>query len=248
MPLIGVTTFRDCADKGGISRAKVNETYIQSVIQAGGIPLLIPVGLRESELPDLCASLDGFLFTGGDDINPAIYHGNPHPSVDVSDDGRDSLELTLVKLVIDRKIPFLGICRGCQMMNIALGGTLYTDIKDQKLDARRHSYLSPFPRDQLVHMVLITQDSLLASITGKTELNVNSLHHQGINRVSPQLKPTALSSEDGLVEALEFPDHPFALGVQWHPEELLVYPEMRAIFQALVVASSGRGHLPTLTI
>jgi putative glutamine amidotransferase len=242
MPLIGVTTFRDRSDKGGISRVKVNESYIESIIKAGGIPLLIPVGISNSELPDLCSSLSGILFSGGEDINPAVYKGPSHPSVEICDDERDSLEVALMKLVIEKHIPFLGICRGCQMMNVALGGTLYSDIADQKIDARRHSYFSPYARDHLVHPVSIAVDSLLAKITDKTELKVNSLHHQGINSIAPQLIPTGWCSEDKLVEALEFPDHPFALGVQWHPEELQAFPEMRAIFQAFMVASGSRGH------
>ena len=240
MPLIGVTTFRDCSDKGGLRRAKVNESYIKAVVEAGGIPVLIPIGLRQTDLPDLCSRLDGILLTGGEDINPDVYHGIPHTSVSASDDDRDMLEISLVKSALDNKIPFLGICRGCQVMNVALGGTLFSDIQTQKTDSRRHNYFPPHQRDQLSHKVSVASDSLLKSITGRVELQVNSLHHQGIDKVAASLKASANCSDDGLVEALEYSDHPFALGVQWHPEELQAHPEMRAIFQSLVIASNAR--------
>ncbi|HTX79283.1 MAG TPA: gamma-glutamyl-gamma-aminobutyrate hydrolase family protein, partial [Longilinea sp.] len=146
---------------------------------------------------------------------------------------RDTVEIELAHLAFERSLPFLGICRGLQVMNVALGGTLYTHILDQLPGALRHSHLF---RDRLHHPVTLEKDSHLIGIVGRSELKVNSLHHQGVKDLAPALQAVA-HSPDGLVEAVELAGHPFGLAVQWHPEELQRFDEQRAIFKAFILAA-----------
>jgi putative glutamine amidotransferase len=129
-----------------------------------------------------------------------------------------------------------GICRGIQVINVALGGTLYTHIHDQHPNALRHDWYPDIPRDYLAHPVQVAENSSLTKILGKSNVATNSLHHQGIHQPAPRLIPVAWAP-DGIIEAVELTGHPFGLGVQWHPENLQAYPEMRALFQALVSAA-----------
>lgn len=236
MPIIGVTAFFDHR-KDELPRIKLNEAYVQAVIRAGGIPLLIPVGLQENTLPELFQKLDGIVFTGGGDIDPEIYNGTPFNNLDGVDKRRDALEIALVKAVIEKKMPFLGICRGFEIVNVALGGTLYTDLGEQFPNALPHSTPSNIPRSHLAHKVNVEKGSPLAAILGSETTGVNSLHHQGIKQLSSSLVPTAYAT-DGLVEGWVLPNHPFGLGIQWHPEELQELAPMRGLFQALIKAAS----------
>ncbi|NPV84905.1 MAG: gamma-glutamyl-gamma-aminobutyrate hydrolase family protein [Anaerolineae bacterium] len=237
MPLIGVTASRS-ETKSDLPRAQVNETYIQALLQAGGTPLILPVGLSEEHLLPLCSSLDGFLLTGGADIDPALFGGQPHAEVYGIDHARDRMEIALTRLCAQNNIPLLAICRGIQVMNVALGGTLYTHIADQLPNALRHDWYPNFARDRLSHRVRIEKDSQLYRILGSETLEVNSLHHQGVAKVAPGLLASAFSP-DQLVEALELRGHPFAIGVQWHPEELTAHLPMRALFNAFIQAASS---------
>ncbi len=233
-PVIGVTAFRLDEDPT-FPKAALNQAYITAVEKAGGIPLLIPVGVTSALLDDLMARLDGVLLTGGVDVNPAYYGAPMHPEITELDLVRDEMEIALVKWMIKEKKPFLGICRGFEVINVALGGSLYTHISDQLEDALHHPCFG-LPRNLLSHSVEVEVGSRLATILGEGESWVNSLHHQGVRNLAPVLKAVAVAP-DGLVEGLELEDHPFALGVQWHPEELIDQPKMLALFQALVNAS-----------
>lgn len=237
MPLIGVTASRS-EKKRDLPRAQVNETYIQALLQTGGTPLIIPVGLSDEHLLSLCSLLDGFLLTGGADIDPSLFSGQPHAEVYGIDHARDRMEITLTRLCVQDNIPLLAICRGIQVMNVALGGTLYTHIADQLPNALRHDWYPGFARDRLSHRIKIEKNSQLHHILGNETLEVNSLHHQGVAEIAPGLLASA-SSPDQLVEALEVPGHPFAIGVQWHPEELTAHPPMRALFNAFIQAASS---------
>jgi putative glutamine amidotransferase len=228
IPRIGVTS----AETRPIQKND-KEAYTRAVEMAGGEPELIPADLPLDELGALIARLDGVLLTGGGDIDPARYHGIPHTRVYGVSESRDATEIELALLARERGIPFLGICRGCQVVNVAFGGTLYTHILDQLPGALEHSH-EKFKEEH--HFVTIEPDSLLECITGCEELAVNSLHHQGIKSVAPGLIASACAP-DGLVEALELPSHPFGLAVQWHPEHLTDRPEMAALFQALIQAA-----------
>jgi putative glutamine amidotransferase len=238
IPLIGLTTFRT-ESKTGLNLAGVTEAYIQAVILAGAGPVLIPVGLQGAAQEALFSRLDGILFTGGGDIDPAFYGEPDHPKVDDVDLDRDRLEFDLLRRAVSAKMPFLGICRGLQLVNVGLGGTLYPDIADRVPGASRHDYYPSWPRDHLAHPVTVGEGSLLASILREKELPVNSRHHQAVAHLAPGALPSAYSP-DGIVEALEIQDHPFGLAVQWHPECLTAHPPMRALFAAFVRAAGGR--------
>jgi len=237
-PLIGITTAR-LLNKANIHVLSVAEAYVQAVLGAGGLPVLLPLGLDEPTISELLARLDGLLFTGGGDIAPERYGGQPHERVYDVDLDRDRIELSLVDWTARQGKPFLGICRGFQVVNVALGGSLYEDILDQHAGALKHDYFPGYPRDQLVHPVQLTPGSRLASILGQTEVQVNSLHHQGVRQVPGVLTTTALAP-DGIPEAVELPGHPFGLAVQWHPEWLQAHAPMRALFRALVEAAENK--------
>lgn len=235
-PTIGVTSNYSPADDGTFGTIQVGESYIQAVIRAGGLPLIIPVGLSGERLQSLIDRLDGILFTGGSDVNPLRFQGQDHPRIYGIDDRRDELEISLVNHAVDTGKPFLGICRGVQVINVALGGSLYTHIADQMTGALRHDYFPNIPRNHLAHGVWIAKDSLLAHILGSRSIEVNSLHHQGINRIAPGLRSVA-HAPDQMIEGVELPGHPFGLGVQWHPEWLQEHAQQRELFKAFVEAA-----------
>lgn len=237
-PLIGLTTYR-FNNAYGYPQMGLSEMYSRAVEQAGGLPVLIPLGLPEERLQALLARLDGVLFTGGGDIAPERYGSVAHPLVGDVDPDRDRVELHLFDCVMQAGLPFLGICRGLQLVNTGLGGTLYEDILDQRDESIQHRYYPDWPRDYLAHTVNVEPESRLGSILGVSgDVPVNSLHHQGIRNLANGLKPTAFAP-DGLIEAFELPDRPFALAVQWHPEWLQAHPPMQALFRAFIEAANS---------
>jgi putative glutamine amidotransferase len=230
-PLIGLTSSRMPHTAIG-SVVGTNEPYTRSIENAGGIPILIPPHLTNEEIDLLLSRLDGILFTGGYDIDPRVY-GNPqHPKAKGIDTGRDRVEIHIVRSVIISGKPFLGICRGLQVVNVTLGGSLYEDLAEQFPSQIIHDNHGR-ARDYLAHEVKIEARSRLIAIIGADKLAVNSLHHQGVRRIASRLIPSA-TSDDGLVEACELPDHPFGLAVQWHPEELQKHSEMRRLLETFV--------------
>jgi putative glutamine amidotransferase len=235
-PLIGITTYR-ILSRYGYPVIGVTEAYNQALSRAGAHPVLVPLGLPDDSLQGLLARLDGILFSGGGDVHPQRYGAQPHPLVDSVDEDRDRVEITLIQEVMARGIPFLGICRGLQVINVALGGSLYEDLLDQHPNALKHDRFPGEARDFLAHPVTINRDSQLLDILGSAEIEVNSLHHQGIRRLSPKLRATA-HAPDGVIEAVEAPAHPFGLAVQWHPEWLQAHLAMRALFEKFVQAAS----------
>jgi putative glutamine amidotransferase len=230
--LIGVTTWRT-SSKSGTSWISVAEAYLQAISGAGACPVLIPPGLPEERLAALLARLDGVLFTGGGDLNPRTYGGKSHPDLEEVDDDRDRVELFLLHRALEDGVPFLGICRGIQVINVGLGGSLYADIPSQYPGAIKHDFHSDWPRDYLAHDVQVQPGSHLRRILGESRLQVNSLHHQGIRRLAPGLLATA-HAPDELIEAVELSDHPFGLAVQWHPEFLTDHKPMRNLFRGFV--------------
>jgi putative glutamine amidotransferase len=233
-PLIGVTTSR-MENKWGFYSHAVAEKYVQSLSDAGGAPVLIPLGLPEAQLNRIFEALDGILFTGGGDIHPRFFGAPLDEQVNMLDEDRDRVELALFQRARQDGLPFFGVCRGLQLVNVGLGGTLYTDILAQKEQADRHSFFPDFPRDLLAHPVSVSPGSRLHAILGSEQVQVNSLHHQGVHKPAPGLQVTALAP-DGVIEALELPGNPFGLAVQWHPEWLQAYAPMRALFKAFVQA------------
>lgn len=231
-PLIGLTTYTSKNEYGNPVVALATH-YIRAILEAGGLPVLIPNLLAESEWQEFYKRLDGIVFTGGGDIETRIFDGLDHPKVGGVDPERDSLELPLLRAAAEDGKPFLGICRGLQVVNVALGGTLFTDIADQLPGAIRHDWHEGFPRTHLAHSVRVEKDSRLAQILDESAPGVNSLHHQGIKDLAPALKAAAYAP-DGLVEAVELSGHPFGLAVQWHPEWLVEHESARRLFRAFV--------------
>jgi putative glutamine amidotransferase len=223
-------------NKNGFPIAALTRMYITAVAEAGGAPVLIPSGLKTEALDSLFGRLDGILLPGGVDISIERFGGEFHPRIDGADPDRDAVEIALLRSATESGKPFLGICRGFQMINVALGGTLYTHIQDQMPGAIKHDFDSVTERKLLAHEVTVKGTTRLANVLGETKLNVNSLHHQGIKDLAPALLPTAYAP-DGLVEAVELPEHPFGMAVQWHPEWLLEQSVMQRLFWAFVDAA-----------
>ena len=237
-PLIGITTDRMFRSSGLLQQG-ITQAYIESVYQAGGCPVLIPLGGPVDAYAELVLRLDGILFTGGGDVHPAAYASQPHPKVTYVDEDRDRVEIALLPLAMQRRVPFLGVCRGLQVINVALGGTLFEDIADQRPDSLNHDYSPGYPRNYLAHPIDIRSESLLSQALGLQQVQVNSLHHQAVRRLADGLAPTAFAS-DGVIEALELPGYPFGLAVQWHPEWLREHLCMRALFRAFVEAAEAQ--------
>lgn len=223
----------------------LSEAYPRALADAGGIPLTMPVGKSRDLIAECVRRCDGVLLTGGDDIEPRLYKDEVPPelqrTVDTTPDGgeRDLRELILIDEVFRQRKPLLAICRGHQLLNIALGGTLIVDIPTEVPDALNHGRMDK--RSDIVHEVQLTGESLLSKITGKRTLGVNSTHHQAVGRVAELLQATGASA-DGVVESMELKSQtagllPFLLTTQFHPERLVGrFPEHRAIFRAFTQA------------
>lgn len=236
-PFIGVTTSAT-VDKSP-ERAYVNASYLRAVEAAGGVPVLLPPHLSERARHALWERLDGVLLTGGGDIAPARFNEPEHPTlIDVSP-LRDALELDIVERALEGGVPLLAICRGLQVLNVALGGTLYQDLPTDKPGAVAHSQHEP--RDEPTHAVkVMAEGTRLASIVGVPDLEVNSFHHQAIKRLAEGLRDVAWAP-DGVIEAVEMEGERFVLGVQWHPEDLVSHdPAARGLFAALTAAAASR--------
>lgn len=229
-PIIGIGSDVQNAS-GERDRAFAFVTYVESVRRAGAVPVVIPPQPENAE--DIVEGLDGILLAGGDDCDPAAYGEEAHPSLKPMDPRRQSNELALAKIARERRIPTLGVCLGMQVMNVAAGGSLVQDIASQVETEIRHA---SEPEDRARHDVHVEQGTQLSQILPAAELNVNSSHHQAIGRVGEGLRVTA-HAPDGIVEGLEDPRHPFYVGVQWHPEEMLTEHSATALFGAFIEAA-----------
>jgi putative glutamine amidotransferase len=233
-PLIGITSGLT-RNKAGSPVCQVGQAYVTAVQRAGGIPVMIPIGIDQDRLDALLPRLDGLLFTGGGDIDPQRFNDQPHKEVyDISPE-RDQLEFALVEKATVANLPLLAVCRGIQVLNVAFGGTLHTHIQDQLPGAMKHDWSSDHPRDTLTHPVSLTCGCILHNIFVADNIQVNSLHHQGIARVGDGLRATAFAP-DGLVEGVEVEGTEFVIGVQWHPECLPNDPGMQSLFRAFIEA------------
>jgi putative glutamine amidotransferase len=236
-PLIGVTTRNAIDPKYKIPMVTSPKSYLLALVKAGALPILIPLNFPLDSLEELLSHLDGVVFTGGGDINPDCFGGIHHEAISDIDPERDAIEMQLVLKVSKIGIPFLAICRGLQVLNVAYGGTIYTHISDQLENTLHRPYIEGDPFEKISHSVKVDPGSGLGSIVGETEFDVNSLHHQGVKEVGQGLRAVAWAP-DGLVEALELPGHPFGMAVQWHPEWLLEDSHSQALFRAFVGAAS----------
>ena len=234
-PRIALTATR-MSHKTRSATYEIPRAYLDAVLAAGGVPLLLPANLPLGELPGLLDGFDGLLLSGGGDLDPALYGERERPEVHSIDPERDAFELALIPLALAADKPLLAICRGCQALNVALGGSLYWDIASQLPAAGKHDWYPSYPRDMLAHNVRIEQGTKLAKALGARSAGVNSLHHQAARELGDGLIVSA-RAEDSLIEGIELPDKRFALGVQWHPECLPEDERMRGLFRAFVQAA-----------
>ena len=236
-PMIGITTNRH-VDAAGAGSYQLAEAYVQAVLTAGGVPVLLSSATPPDESDALMSGLSGVLLSGGGDVEPSLYGETDRDQAYDMDPQRDAFEMALLQACLRLSKPVLGICRGMQVMNVALGGTLWGDVLTEMPGASRHDFHNGHTRDFLAHGARITAGSRLSRILGEREVQVNSLHHQGVRRVAPSLRAVAFVP-DGLVEGVELDGHPFALGVQWHPECLPSSDPQRALLAAFVTAAAG---------
>lgn len=237
-PLIavgGVTRRWDGSDRTG-----VNATYVKSVVAAGGVPLILSPLLGPSLAARALTGVDGLLLTGGEDIHPAWYHAEPSQHLYPPSRERDLFELALFAAARQLRLPILGICRGTQLVNVGLGGTLYQDIPTERPGSLDHNPASD--RTARTHAIRLAPGSRAEAALGAAPLTVNSFHHQAIRDLAKGLVATGWT-EDSLIEAVETaPGTPWLLAVQWHPEEMFAdesAPE-RGLFRALVEEASRR--------
>ena len=229
-PLIGITAHQKPVEEVGhqVLHHVVNSAYVKAVRKAGGVPVLLPM-VDPADAPALLERVDGLVVTGGDDVDPASYGEHPAPETGPTDPARDTLDLALCRLAVEWNSPTLAICRGAQVLNVALGGGLVQHVDD-------HFHLDRF--NASVHPVEVDADSTLARWLGRTGAEVNSLHHQAAGRLAPAVRVVA-RAPDGTPEGLEVEGSDRVVAVQWHPELLRHRQEQVALFAGLVQLAAG---------
>jgi putative glutamine amidotransferase len=228
-PLIGITTYGP-DEELNLPSFTLPTVYCEAVEQAGGVPVLLPA--TSSVASEILGRLDGLILSGGGDIDPARHAGGSHPAVYMLTPQRDAYELELTRRALERpELPVLGICRGMQIMNVARGGDLELHLPDARGEQVAHRLP---PREPTHHPVELEPGSALDEIYGQLSFSVCSWHHQEVRTLGSGLRPIA-RAPDGVIEGLVFDEHPFALGVQWHPEmQVAADPLQRRLFRALV--------------
>jgi putative glutamine amidotransferase len=231
-PIIGIACAKMYFPNNNLDQYfYVGSGYVDGVARCGGTPLILPLmTIPEAPFRQIVESLDGIILTGGDDIAPHLYGEPPLQGLGQIEYERDIAEIEVIKLAVELKKPILGICRGMQILNVALGGTLIQDIPSQVPGAFQHAQKGS--RQYGAHMVQL-EPGFLADALGKTEVLVNTSHHQAVKDVAPGFKITATAA-DGVIEAMESPDGLY-IGVQWHPERMWAHDEnMLKIAEAFV--------------
>lgn len=216
---------------------RLNDSYVQAVLRSGGIPVILPVCEDLDLMRAMADRMDGVLLSGGDDLDPNLYGRRPTGKLGTVCPRRDAAELALADYVLRHTDkPLLGICRGVQVLNVALGGTLHIDLPS--LGTESHS-LNMYPRSVVSHRITVEEGSALARILGSSgEHWVNSFHHQAVDAPGEGLIITARSIPDHVIEAVELPGERFVIGVQWHPEELRTSEDAAKLFRAFIEASA----------
>ena len=235
-PLVLLTSTTK--DIGGMMRVRLNEAYVNAARAAGLAPLVLPP-VPPEDLPAMLDAVSGVIMTGGEDLDPAEYGEKPHPQAGTPHRQRDKCELALARLALERGLPTLAICRGIQAVNVAFGGTLVQDIPSERPSAINHDQSAE--RATRLHAVSIVHGSKLAAAVGSTDIEVNSSHHQSVDRLAPGLTLTA-RAPDGVVEGVEWTGNDWwMLGVQWHPEELVDDTKSwdRGLFHAFAKATAN---------
>jgi putative glutamine amidotransferase len=219
-PLVAVTASTKTIN--GAGKVTVNRPYTDAVLAAGLIPVVVPP-MSEEGARAILDSVRGLVLTGGEDVDPEYFGARRHPATGPANDLRDRIELALAKEAAARRMPMLAICRGVQVLNVALGGTLVQDIPSELKTDIEHDAKSE--RGSRIHEVVIDAGSRLADVIGARRITTNSFHHQSVDRLASGFC-TVAKSPDGVVEAMECADRAWwAVGVQWHPEELTATPE-----------------------
>ncbi len=230
-PLVGVVPLVDI----GRDSLWMLPGYMDGVAQAGGLPVMLPLTGNGQDLDRLAALCDGFLFTGGQDVDPALYGQSPLSGLEEICPARDGMETALLERVLALDKPILGICRGIQFINAALGGDLWQDIPTQMPSAVTHRMKPPY--DAAAHTVDLVPDAPLGTLLGAAEIGVNSCHHQGVRTLAESLAVMA-QAPDGLTEAVYMPGKRFVWAVQWHPEfSFRTDQASQKIFAAFVAAA-----------
>lgn len=209
---------------------------VEAILRAGGMPVMLPYVLEERDVEQIANQIDGLYATGGYDIDPTLFGEEPHPNLGTIIPARDQSEILLMTKLLEMGKPILGVCRGAQTLNIAAGGDMYQDIYAQiNQELLQHSQKAP--RDHGSHFVYVSQGSLLHKLTGSEKFRVNSLHHQANRDVSGSFRISGKAS-DGVVEAVESKEHPFALGLQWHPEAMAATDDVASlnIYEGFIAA------------
>lgn len=225
-PIIGITAnFTSNDEVGKLAHLGASlqqwqmlaDDYISAIELSGGIPVILPIVEDVNNLMPLLSTLDGLLISGGNDVNPLLYNEMPTGSLGEISIKRDDVELNLLKTALkDFNMPVMGICRGCQLLNVVKGGTLYQDLVREKATEREHFQLA-YPISYGCQKAMVKEGSKLYDILGEREIKINSFHHQGINKIGQDLIVTA-TGEDGVVEAIEHTGIRLIMGLQWHPE------------------------------
>jgi len=244
-PLLPIAITATTVTIGGLLRTRANVSYTAAARAAGLRPYILPV-LDPRDAGPMLDGMGGLMLTGGEDVTPALYGAEPHPALGHVNAGRDAFEIALVHAARERRLPTLAICRGIQIANVALGGTLVQDLPSEWPDVLEHD--GDWTRDTRIHDVTIAPGSRLAGALGVTQLVANSLHHQAVGRVAPGLT-TVAQAPDGVVEGVEWSGSDWWMaGVQWHPEELTgtregwdraLFDTFAEVVRAHVLSSSG---------
>lgn len=238
-PVIGITAHPTLNEYRGNKRTiqSCGENYLFSIEAAGGIPLILPIYDEPEALDRYCDICDAYLIPGGIDVNPISYGEAPHPLLEETRLDYDEYQLQLIPRMLSTGKPMLAICRGMQILNVAMGGTLYQDISLCGSGAMRHLQTDIMPGG-VSHKVLIEKDSILHRLFGD-EVLTNSFHHQAVKALGKGLRVTA-RAEDGIIEAAEGTDHPYLHALQWHPENFYLRRDnyMLPVFEDLIRACS----------
>jgi putative glutamine amidotransferase len=237
-PLVAVTTSFQAATDGRPERAVLNAAYIRAIEVAGAVPVLVAPQFGEAAIESIMARVDGLVLTGGGDLCPELYGEQPVPEAAGMSPERDRMELEALRIALERGVPVLAICRGLQLLNVAMGGSLWQDLPSQRPGVVGHAQTAGgrHARDETTHGVSLAEGSCLAQVLGSTEVAVNSMHHQAIKELGDGVAAVGYAP-DGVVEAIEMPEERWVLGVQWHPEELFeAHEHARRLFAAFARA------------
>jgi len=210
----------------------VSDAYIQAVKSAGGLPLILPLVKSKTIIQEYSSLCDGFLFCGGGDITPLLFGQEPELGIGATDITLDLFQIRLMKEILKKEKPILAICRGMQVLNVACGGTIYQDLSQTDFETINHMQTS-LSRKDISHKVSFAPKTRLSRLLGNFAYT-NSFHHQAVDQLGDGLIASGTTGDD-IIEAIEMPSHPFAIGVQWHPESMLdSAPNMKQLFHALI--------------